>query len=63
LSEENQICFQHFKECKVTGQWPDDAVVRRNAALIQEVIDDCEKYQLESFRKRMIGIGEALIHA
>lgn len=37
LSPENQLCFEHYKECQAVGQFPDDPVVRRNAAAIREV--------------------------
>lgn len=37
LSPKNMMAYQHWKECKAVGQFPDDAVVRQNAAIIQEI--------------------------
>lgn len=45
LSSSNQLAYQHYLECKATGQWPDDAIVRRNAAVIREVEDYAERLQ------------------
>lgn len=39
LSLKNLKAYQHWKECKAVGQFPDDDIVRRNAALIQEIVD------------------------
>ena len=43
LSEDNQLCFQHYRECAAVGVFPDDSVVRRNAAAICEVIESVER--------------------
>ncbi|WP_397568530.1 hypothetical protein [Schlesneria sp. T3-172] len=43
LTAENQLCYQHYCECVSTGSFPDDPVVRRNAAVIQGVLDTVEK--------------------
>lgn len=37
LSERNLWAWQHYLRCKAVGQFPDDAIVRRNAAIIAEV--------------------------
>lgn len=34
LSIKNQLAFNHYLECRAIGQFPDDAIVRRNAAII-----------------------------
>lgn len=49
LSEQNQRCLQHFLECKAVGQFPDDAIVRRNAGIIQpyyQMMDKTEMYKV-----------------
>ncbi len=33
--------LQHYRECKAVGQFPDDPLVRRHAALIRELEDQC----------------------
>lgn len=45
LSAENRFCWQHYKECRAIGLFPDDAVVRRNAALIRELEDLFERHE------------------
>lgn len=34
LSDKNWQAWQHYRECQATGRFPDDPIVRRNAALI-----------------------------
>ena len=37
LSHKNQRAYRHYLECKAVCRWPDDGIVRRNAALIRQV--------------------------
>lgn len=37
LSERNLWAWQHYLRCKAVGQFPDDPIVRRNAAIMAEV--------------------------
>jgi hypothetical protein len=39
LSLRNQQALRHYRECAAVGSFPDDPIVRRNAALIREVIE------------------------
>lgn len=39
MSPKNRLAYRHYRECAATGHWPDDAIVRRNAAAIRGVID------------------------
>lgn len=39
LSKKNREAYRHFRECKATGHFPDDPIVRMNADLIQGVLD------------------------
>lgn len=34
LSEKNWQAYQHYGECKAVGEFPDDDIVRRNAAIV-----------------------------
>jgi hypothetical protein len=43
LWPENEICYDHFKECQAVNQWPDDAVVKRNAAAIMQAEKEIEE--------------------
>ena len=35
LSEKNVLAYQHFLNCEATGDWDDDPIVKRNAAIIR----------------------------
>lgn len=37
LSDKNWKAYQHYQECRAVGSFPDDAIVRRNAAIISRV--------------------------
>lgn len=34
LADENWQAWQHYRECQAVGSFPDDAIVRRNAAIL-----------------------------
>lgn len=40
LSEKNLQAYQHYRECKAVGEFPDDPIVRQNAATISEIIEN-----------------------
>jgi hypothetical protein len=54
LSPANQICFEHFKECSAVGQFPDDSVVKRNAAAIREVLDSVKRSREMESQRRLL---------
>lgn len=39
LTEQNEEAYEHYLQCQATGQFPDDPIVRRNAALIRRAVD------------------------
>lgn len=39
LSPRNWQAYNHYLECAAVGQFPDDPIVRRNAAIIKAVLD------------------------
>ena len=47
FSPQNWAAFQHYRECRATGQFPDDQIVRRNAALIRSEEDRQERERQE----------------
>lgn len=56
LSSRNMKAYRHWKECKAVGQFPDDDIVRKNAALIQEIVDSvAEHKQLQMMSMMMVG--------
>lgn len=48
LSEINRAAWQHYRECRATGNFPDDPIVRRNAAIIRAVEDQSAQHEIAS---------------
>jgi len=42
LTDRNVLAWQHYRECKAVGQFPDDPIVRKNAGLIRQIEDAME---------------------
>lgn len=58
----NRLAYQHFLECKAVGQFPDDAVVRRNAGMIQRIMDQIERgrsKRMEDLLLASIGVSNS----
>ena len=45
LSDSNQLAYEHYKQCRAVGQFPDDSIVRENAAIIRGVEDQFKRYE------------------
>lgn len=45
LTPRNWQAYEHYLECKATGHFPDDDIVRRNARIISEIEKAVEKYE------------------
>lgn len=43
MTDQNWRAFRHYEECRAVGAFPDDPIVRRNAALIRRVYDAWEQ--------------------
>jgi hypothetical protein len=43
ITDRTRQTIQHYYECRAVGHWPDDPIVRRNAALIREVQDRADR--------------------
>lgn len=54
LSARNAMAFIHYQECRATGIFPNDPVVRKNARLIRMVEDGAEKRE---HYKQLEGLG------
>lgn len=53
LSAKNRQALRHYLECKAVGQFPDDAIVRRNAKIISDEFRKFEREQrLKEQRER-----------
>ncbi len=58
LTAKNYAAYNHYIECKAVGRFPDDPIVRRNAAIIRSIEDAHAKgYMLRSM---MAGAGAAV---
>jgi hypothetical protein len=49
LWPENEQCYQHYQECKAVGSFPDDPIVRRNAAEIRRLEEADERVRQSEF--------------
>jgi len=45
LSQKNLQAWHHYQECRAVGNFPDDPIVRRNAALIKRIEDYYKQHQ------------------
>ena len=59
LTDANRQAYEHYRECRAVGQFPDDPIVRHHAALIRETEDEChrvlERRKLADMLGRIIG--------
>lgn len=51
LTPENQMAYQHYLECRAVNQFPDDAIVRRNAATIRQIEELVERIDRDKMRR------------
>ena len=42
LTEQNWLAWNFDRECKAVNSWPNDPIVRRNAAIIRDVEESLE---------------------
>jgi len=54
LNAANQAAWRFDRECRAVGQFPDDPLVRRNAALIRQVEDEIERRERNDFRRAVL---------
>lgn len=57
LSENNQNCYEHYRECRAVGKFPEEPIVLRNAAIIREIEDAVNQEHESELR---IGIKTAI---
>jgi len=51
LNDRNRQAYQHYLECRAVGSFPDDQIVRRNAALIRAEEDRAEASRWADLRR------------
>jgi hypothetical protein len=54
LNYENQRCYEHYSECRAVGVFPDDPVVRRNAAIIRGIEDEAVRQEKRELRETLV---------
>lgn len=54
LTDKNRMAYWHYLQCRAVNQFPDDAIVRRNAAVIREVLESLERERWAEFRVSML---------
>lgn len=50
ITQQNLEAWQHYRECKAVGDFPDDPLVRRNAAIIARIEEEASR--LDEIRKQ-----------
>lgn len=58
LSLRNCFALDHYRECKATGLFPDDPIVKRNAKIISELM----KHPEEKHRNEVSALLKGLIY-
>lgn len=61
ISDKNWEAYQHYRECEASASWPDDLIVRQNAALIRAV--DLEVRENKSMDRLALTVLSALVRA
>jgi len=59
LSARNRQAYLHYLECRSVGQFPDDAIVRRNAALIQHAERTQADERIQTLQAWLVRIAES----
>jgi len=54
LNPANLAAYRHYRECRATGRFPDDAIVRRNAAIIRAQEESHEREAWADFRNSLL---------
>jgi hypothetical protein len=50
-------CYQHYRECRAVGSFPDDPLVRRNAAAIRDVEEVAEQNRQSEFQSVLASLA------
>jgi hypothetical protein len=56
MTPRNRQAFWHYRQCKAVGIFPDDPVVRRNAAVVAEVIDLVNQKRQDELNVLLLGV-------
>ena len=54
LTSQNITAWNHYRECKATGNFPDDPIVARNAAILRDIDAEVERRERHEQNELMI---------
>lgn len=57
LTPTGQAIYNHYLECRAIGQFPDDPLVRRHAAIIYRVEQAIERMERQAMMRIVCGQG------
>jgi hypothetical protein len=60
LNTRNRKAWWHYLECRAVGRFPDDPIVRQNAAIIRAVEDDIREGKLDLLMAKVGALGPFL---
>lgn len=63
LSPKNLMAWHHYLECKATGIWPQDGIVKRNAGIIEAALRRVEILWRCTQKKHQHDLQEMLLAA
>jgi hypothetical protein len=56
LTDQNFAAYEFHKECSAVNQWPEDAIVRRNASIIEGALASIERLRQDRLSNRLEAI-------
>lgn len=62
LNERNQRVYRHYLECRATGTFPDDPIVRENAAIIRSIEDAADRIETRNNFFTLAGMTTPATH-
>lgn len=60
LNAANEECYQHYRECRAIGQFPDEPIVRRHAAIIRGIEDGVARAQALNAQSSLLSTMTAM---
>lgn len=57
LTPKNLEAYEHYRQCRAVGQFPDDAIVKQNAAAIRQIEDLKQERDQSEFYKFMATVA------
>lgn len=55
LNEKNRKALRHYQECKATYSFPEDVIVRQNAAIIRKMEDSAKEQKMLNIISALAG--------